>query len=870
MDPDSRDPEGLLAHAGWIRRLAHGLVRDPERAEDLVQETWVAALRHPPRESSLASTRAFLARVLKNTFLQGARADRHRAVRERANARSEADGGGFDLIDEVDSQRVIVEEVLKLSEPYRTTLLLRYFREQSAADIARRLDLPAATVRSRLKRGLAELRERMDARHGGDRSAWSLGLLGWARAEPPSPAPQAGGAPTPSAVSSAIEGIVAMKSLKIAALAGVAAVAAVGIYRLDRAPAGAASAVRPAEQEQPEPAVLPDPQALEPREDERSQRASVSPPNAPDSEPQPAAVSQPLLASEVVAEFVDENGFAVVGVDFHFMRLTNSNADPEVPGSVTGVDGRASLSIPIGYEGAFAWVGWSAEGYVAGSAQAKLLTGRPVDLGRIVLQSGRAVLGRVVDPDGRGLAEAEVWARGVDIPDRDAGEIERRGPPSPEGMLGQDTQPKVRTDASGAFRIPGVAAGPARIWAHKQGMKYAYSDVIEVDAASDVFDVVILLRPLEREDRIAGKVLSAQGSPLSGQYVNYSFQSETRGVTAGLTTGEDGTFELVLWERVPHTFHVDGTPEQGGSAHAGRVEPGTLDLVLQLGEEETVELAVTDPEGVPIEEYRIHVFVGTDSSWTGNTEKETSHPAGRASVGLPAARFWIEVDAVGYALGKLGPFEREAVPAQLQLTLEPMPGISGRVLAGGKPVARARVHLYKAVNPGARHVVNGFPALYQATSSYTRTDAEGAFLLMPREQGEFVVRAELTGWCPTESAPIRYSAGGGGEVEIHMGRGGTLVVEVVASPGEENAGVIVAVNRGDGHPRTQRADSEGRAVFEGLTPGRYDVQRTDVEIKPFSTTSASFSGDDDQPFELDWKIEVREGGTASYALVLGE
>src|SRR5205814_10341316 len=45
-------PEELLAHAGWVRALARELVRDASTADDLVQETWLAALRHPPRAGS--------------------------------------------------------------------------------------------------------------------------------------------------------------------------------------------------------------------------------------------------------------------------------------------------------------------------------------------------------------------------------------------------------------------------------------------------------------------------------------------------------------------------------------------------------------------------------------------------------------------------------------------------------------------------------------------------------------------------------------------------------------------------------------------------------------------------------------------------
>jgi len=114
--------EQLLAHAGWVRRLAGHLVRDPERAEDLVQDTWVAALRHPPRASgSAAATRAFLGRILRNALHQSARSEAHRRDRERASARNPIDPSGSGLAEEVDSQRMLLEEVLKLSEPARET-----------------------------------------------------------------------------------------------------------------------------------------------------------------------------------------------------------------------------------------------------------------------------------------------------------------------------------------------------------------------------------------------------------------------------------------------------------------------------------------------------------------------------------------------------------------------------------------------------------------------------------------------------------------------------------------------------------------------------------------------------------------------------
>ena len=40
--------EDLLRHSAWVQALARTLVRDADLAEDLVQETWLAALRRPP------------------------------------------------------------------------------------------------------------------------------------------------------------------------------------------------------------------------------------------------------------------------------------------------------------------------------------------------------------------------------------------------------------------------------------------------------------------------------------------------------------------------------------------------------------------------------------------------------------------------------------------------------------------------------------------------------------------------------------------------------------------------------------------------------------------------------------------------------
>ena len=59
-------------------------------------------------------------------------------------------------------QRTLVTAVLSLSEPYRSTILWRYFGDLSSEEIAQRLATPASTVRNRLRRGLELLRSALE------------------------------------------------------------------------------------------------------------------------------------------------------------------------------------------------------------------------------------------------------------------------------------------------------------------------------------------------------------------------------------------------------------------------------------------------------------------------------------------------------------------------------------------------------------------------------------------------------------------------------------------------------------------------------------------------------------------------------------
>ncbi len=176
MDPQDNilTQETLLEHSVWLRGLANQLIRDPGAAEDLVQDTWLAALRARPDPSR--PLRPWLARVMRNGAAQRLRKAAGRLARESEVAQSEAIPSARELVERAEYQRFLVDAVLALPEPYREVVLLRFYEGLTPKQIAASLKVPAATVRTRLHRGIGKLRESLDSSQGGNRQAWVLML----------------------------------------------------------------------------------------------------------------------------------------------------------------------------------------------------------------------------------------------------------------------------------------------------------------------------------------------------------------------------------------------------------------------------------------------------------------------------------------------------------------------------------------------------------------------------------------------------------------------------------------------------------------------------------------------------------------------
>jgi RNA polymerase sigma-70 factor (ECF subfamily) len=153
-------PDELAEHFDFARRLARRLVRDATARDDVLQDTWVAALEAAPRDPE--RLRGWLATLMRRLWSRQRRSGVRRIEHERRGARAEALPATDEVAAAMDVHRRVVEAVMDLPEAYRSAIVLRYFEDLSVGEIAARCDAPVETVRTRIKRGIERLRSALD------------------------------------------------------------------------------------------------------------------------------------------------------------------------------------------------------------------------------------------------------------------------------------------------------------------------------------------------------------------------------------------------------------------------------------------------------------------------------------------------------------------------------------------------------------------------------------------------------------------------------------------------------------------------------------------------------------------------------------
>ena len=173
MSTDAFEQEAL-SYIDPLYRTALRMTRSEADAEDLVQETYIRALRFRAQFTPGTNLKAWLFRILTNTFINSYR------KRARAPETTELDDvDEFSLYRRMSAERpassspdperefldgIVSSEVTdaleELPEKFRTTVLLDV-EGFSYKEIAEMLEIPIGTVMSRLHRGRKFLQQRL-------------------------------------------------------------------------------------------------------------------------------------------------------------------------------------------------------------------------------------------------------------------------------------------------------------------------------------------------------------------------------------------------------------------------------------------------------------------------------------------------------------------------------------------------------------------------------------------------------------------------------------------------------------------------------------------------------------------------------------
>jgi RNA polymerase sigma-70 factor, ECF subfamily len=181
---DAQDDAALVLHAQrgqqaafgalmrrYNRRLyrtARAIVKDDGGAEDALQEAYVAAYRHIGEFRGDAAFGTWLTRIVVNQSLQALRKSRReRVVVPFGDSADDdvpevADDPQYtpeSLMLRTEIRRLVERKIDELPAAYRTVFMLREVEDLTVEETAAALDIPAATVRSRLFRAKARLRE---------------------------------------------------------------------------------------------------------------------------------------------------------------------------------------------------------------------------------------------------------------------------------------------------------------------------------------------------------------------------------------------------------------------------------------------------------------------------------------------------------------------------------------------------------------------------------------------------------------------------------------------------------------------------------------------------------------------------------------
>jgi RNA polymerase sigma-70 factor (ECF subfamily) len=156
--PEEAFREAAVACLDTLYGFALALSRDAAQAEDLVQETYLRALRARNKAAPGDGLRSWLFAILHNVWRNDLRRSRALAFGGDLDALPAVDGDPLRYVDRQQSGNRLRTAIQALPEPFRDVIVLRCVEGFSYREMAHIVGCPAGTIMSRLARARALLK----------------------------------------------------------------------------------------------------------------------------------------------------------------------------------------------------------------------------------------------------------------------------------------------------------------------------------------------------------------------------------------------------------------------------------------------------------------------------------------------------------------------------------------------------------------------------------------------------------------------------------------------------------------------------------------------------------------------------------------
>lgn len=686
---DPLDVREIMAHQGFLRALARGLVGAGADADDLVQRTYLRVLeRAPARPLHL---RAWLQRVVFRLARDERRAGERRLARDAAASGTGREAAPADaLVQRMELHQRLVALVLALDPPYRSIVLLHHFDGLPVAKAAERLGVPLETARTRLRRALQSLRAQLDAELGGG-AATLAALLPFL------------GVP-----------LVSTSTKLVLAAASLVLFGGVVFWRLNsgdpapsRAGAGSAAAV-------PVAAADAAARGAPSTEVAAAERTAVEPASAAPSGTEAIAAGCGALRLKTVWK---EDGRAAPRTHVRWTAAVEGDPSPFPTSRRAVTDERGELLVRDVAPGPVVVIaaGFDGDGADMGVAPTPCVRAVAVRAGEVVettleLPLGVAVEGEVVDGAERPVAGASIWV-------------------SDSNQSFSDGTLVATSDERGRFRLESVA--PLHYLAAR-APGFATSDALAATYTFDRSSVRKLRLVLgQRGGALRGRVVDGDGRAIAGALLvargdeRGSWLNGDGSIGAGpppcsARSGADGRFEIAALPlgELSVAAVADGFAPRSESVRIDERDAAERELVLTKGG--TLVGTLRDADGAAIPGAAIGAMLGLEprlfllGQRTTRSDEHGDFSFARVTPGLVTLR--VDAGPRGSTLHSCT--VADGVEQRCDLVLARPLAFRGRVVdAGGRGVARCRV----AAEPAER--------LRGAYPPPKTTDDEGRFAI---------------------------------------------------------------------------------------------------------------------------------------------